>query len=75
MTRTVTEKAMELLSKSVADVAGEERRIADALIQALRSSERTFGAPVRFDYHGVDPMVRQRIHGHAAAVAGGLTFH
>jgi hypothetical protein len=75
MTRTVTAKAMELLSKSVSDIAGEERRIADALVQALRSSERTFGAPVRFDFKNMDPMVRHRIHGQAAAVASGLTFH
>jgi hypothetical protein len=75
MTRMVTEKAMELLSKSVSDISGEERRIADALVQALRSSERTFGSPMRFGLGDLDPAVRHRIHGQAAAVASGLTVH
>lgn len=75
MTRTVTEKAMELLSKSVSDMAGEERRIADSLIQALRSSERTFGASMNYGLKDLDPAIRHRIHGQAVAVASGLTVH
>ena len=75
MTRMVTEKAMELLSKAVSDRAGEGRRVADALVQDLRSSERTFGAPMRFGLGNLDPAVRHRIHGQAAAVASGLTVH
>lgn len=75
MTRMVTEKAMELLSKSVSDMAGEERRIADALVQALRSSERTFGAPMRFGLGELDSAPRHRIHGQAVTMASGLTVH
>jgi hypothetical protein len=75
MTRTVTEKAMRLLSKSVSDIAGEERRIADALVTALRSSEQVFQAPVQFGLKGLDPMLRHRIHGQAVAVASSLTVH
>jgi hypothetical protein len=56
-------------------MAGEERRVADALVQALRSSERTFGAPMRYGLGNLDPAVRHRIHGQAAAVASGLTVH
>jgi hypothetical protein len=48
MTRTVTEQAMRLLTKSVSDIAGEERRIADALVTSLRSNEKVFAAPVHF---------------------------
>ena len=75
MTRTVTEKAIELLSKSVSDIAGEERRIADALVTALRSSEQVFRAPVQFGLTGLDPMTRHRIHGQAVTMASGLTVH
>jgi hypothetical protein len=75
MTRTVTEKAMQLLAKSVSDIAGEERRIADALVMTLRSNEQVFRAPVQFGLKNLEPMMRQRIHGHAAAVASGLTVH
>ena len=75
MTRMVTEKAMELLSKSVSDMAGEERRIAEALVQALRSSERTFGAPMRFGLGDLDPAIRHRAGGDAAATANSMTVH
>lgn len=75
MTRTVTEKAMRLLSKSVSDIAGEERRIADALVVALRSSEHVFRPPVQFGLEGLDSIMRQRIHGQAVAVASNLTVH
>ena len=75
MTRTVTEKAMRLLSKSVSDIAGEERRIADSLVLALRSSEQAFRAPIQFGLSDMDPMMRHRIHTQAVAVAGGLTVH
>ena len=75
MTRTVAEKAMELLSKSVSDIAGEERRIADALVMTLRSNKQVFGAPACFGLKDLDPMMRHRIHGQAVAVASGLTVH
>jgi hypothetical protein len=75
MTRTVTEKAMRLLSKSVSDIAGEERRIADSLVTTLRSSEQVFRAPVHFELNDLDPMMRHRINGQAVARASGLTVH
>jgi hypothetical protein len=75
MTRTVTEKAMQLLSKSVSDIAGEERRIADALVTALRSNEQVFSGASRFNLKDLDPMMRHRVHDHAVAVASGLTVH
>jgi hypothetical protein len=38
MTRTVAEKAMQLLTESVSNIAGKERLIADALVSASRFS-------------------------------------
>jgi len=46
MTRTVAGKAMLLLTRSVSDIAGEERRIADRLVLALKFSEQIFAGPV-----------------------------
>ena len=46
MTRTVAEKAMLLLTRSVSDNAGEERQIADELVLALKFSEQIFAGPV-----------------------------
>ena len=49
MIRTVAEKATQLLTRSVSDIAGEERRIADALVSALKSREQIFAGPFQFD--------------------------
>ena len=75
MTRTVTEKAMLLLSKSVSDIAGEERRVADSLVKTLRSSEKVFRTPVHFELKDLDPMMRHRIKGQAVARTSGPTVH
>ncbi|MDG2287133.1 MAG: hypothetical protein P8N43_16635 [Alphaproteobacteria bacterium] len=75
MTRTVTEQAMRLLAKSVSDIAGEERRIADALMTTLRSDEMIFAAPVHFGLHDMAPMTRHGMHGQTAAMATNSTVH
>jgi hypothetical protein len=75
MTRTVTEQAMRLLAKSVSDIAGEERRIADALVTSLRSNEKVFAAPVHFGLQDIEQITHHGIHGQTAAMAMNLTVH
>lgn len=83
MTRTVAEKALQLLTRSVEDVAGHEERIADALVNALHAGPRAPGliAPSvpgmgRFDVP--DPDLRAVFVQPAVAVAAvphGATLH
>ena len=75
MTRTVAEKALQLLTTSVSDIAGEERRIADALVMALRSSQQTFAVPALAGFEDFEPMMRQQSHGHAVRIAQSPTVH
>ena len=42
MTRTVREKAMQLLAIAVSDLNGNEKKIADALVEELRVSNLVF---------------------------------
>jgi hypothetical protein len=42
MTRTVREKAMKLLAIAVSDLKGNEKKIADALVEELRVSNLVF---------------------------------
>lgn len=75
MTRTVAEKAMQLLTKSVSDIAGEERRIAEALVMELRATQQIFAAPIPVGFTELDPAMRKQVHGHAVAIAQSLTVH
>ena len=75
MTRTVAEKALQLLSKSVSDIAGNERRFADSLLATLRANEITSMAPAQHAVHALDPTMRQQIHGRATAIAENVTVH
>ena len=69
MTRTVTEQAIQLLTKSVSDISGEKRRVADALVAALRSEVKVLAPPVHFGFQEIEPMTRQKIHGQVATMA------
>jgi hypothetical protein len=42
MTRTVREKAIQLLAKATSDLNGNEKKIADALVEELRVSNLVF---------------------------------
>jgi len=67
MTRTVAEKAMQLLTESVSNIAGKERLIADALVSALKPSEQIFAGPVQFDLQKLTPVMgHQKYHHHTA---------
>jgi hypothetical protein len=48
MTRTVREKAIQLLAKATSDLNGNEKKIADALVEELRVSNLVFEKS-RFD--------------------------
>ncbi|MBM85699.1 MAG: hypothetical protein CMM47_06725 [Rhodospirillaceae bacterium] len=75
MTRTVTKKALQLLSKSVSDIAGNESGFADSLRATLRASEITSMAPANYNVHALEPAIRQHIHGHTSAIVENVTLH
>jgi hypothetical protein len=75
MTRTVSEKAIQLLTKSVSDIAGEERLIADALVSALKSSEQIFADPVQFDLQKLTPVMGHQKYHHTAIATQTPTVH
>lgn len=75
MTRKVAEKALQLLSKSVSDITGNERAFTDSLLATLRASEITSMAPAHSTVHALDPRIRQQIHGRPAAIAESVTVH
>ncbi len=75
MTRTVAEKAMQLLTRSVSDIAGEERRIADALVSVLKSSEQIFAGPAQFELQKLTPVMDHQMYHHTAVAAQAPTVH
>ena len=75
MTRTVAEKALQLLTRSVSDVVGADTRIADALVRALHSGEAGDIVVARMGFESLDAQTRWRVHGHAVALAQNLTVH
>lgn len=74
MTRTVTDKALALLTQSVADVVGDETKIATALSRAIHSGSPMDLLIARASFDDLDSTLRHRIKGHALKLAGG-TVH
>ena len=66
---------MQLLTKSVSDISGEERQTADALVTALRSEVKILAPPVHFGLQEIEPVTRQKIHGQSVTMAMNLTVH
>ncbi|MEO9900318.1 hypothetical protein [Nisaea sp.] len=75
MTVSVAEKALRLLQISVADIAGRENHVADALNAALNSGRAIdlIFAQQRFD--NLDLHTRKRIKGHAINEAHTFSVH
>lgn len=74
MTRMVTDKALALLTQSVADIVGDETTIAAALTRAIRSGNPMDLIMAQASFDDLDTTVRRQIQGHAMRLAGG-TIH
>lgn len=74
MTRMVTDKALALLTQSVADIIGDETKIATALSRAIHSGSPMDLIMARASFDDLDATVRRQIQGHAMRLAGG-TLH
>ena len=74
MTRIVTDKALALLTQSVADVVGDETKIATALSRAIRSGSLMDLLMAQASFYDLDATVRRQIQGHAIRLADG-TMH
>jgi len=74
MTRTVTDKALALLTQSVADIVGDETKIATALSRAIHSGSPMDLIMARASFDDLDTTVRRQIQGHALRLAGS-TMH
>lgn len=74
MTRMVTDKALALLTQSVADIVGDETKIATALSRAIHSGSPMDLIMARASFDDLDATIRRQIQGHALRLAGG-TLH
>ncbi len=69
MTRMVTDKAFALLSQSVADIVGNETKIATALVRAINSGSSVDLMMAQASFEDLDVTTRRQIHGHAMRLA------
>ncbi|MEQ8586344.1 MAG: hypothetical protein RLO01_07650 [Thalassobaculaceae bacterium] len=69
MTRMVTDKAFALLSQSVADIVGNETKIATALTRAINSGSSVDLMMAQASFEDLDTATRRQIHGHAMRLA------
>lgn len=69
MTRMVTDKALALLTQSVADVVGDETRIATALTRAIQSGSPMDILMAQASFDDLDASLRRQIQGHALKLA------
>ena len=74
MTRMVTDKALALLTQSVADIVGDETKIATALSRAIHSGSPMDLLMARASFDDLDASVRRQIQGYAMRLADG-TVH
>ncbi|WP_229836271.1 hypothetical protein [Thalassobaculum fulvum] len=74
MTRMVTDKALALLTQSVADIVGDETKIATALSRAIHSGSPMDMLMAQASFDDLDSTVRRQIQGYALKLAGG-TMH
>lgn len=74
MTRMVTDKALALLTQSVADIVGDETKIATALSRAIHSGSPMDLIMARASFDDLDASVRRQIQGYAMRLADG-TVH
>jgi hypothetical protein len=70
----VTDKALALLTQSVADVIGDETRIATALTRAIHSGSPMDMLMAQASFEDLDSAIRRQIQGYALRLAGG-TMH
>jgi len=75
MTRMVTDRAFALLTQSVADIVGNETKIATALTRAVNSGSPLDLMMAQASFDDLDGQIRRRIHGHAVGLASGNTLH
>jgi len=74
MTRMVTNKALALLTQSVADIVGDETRISSALTRAISSGSPMDMIMAQASFDDLDMTLKRQIQGHALRLAGG-TLH
>ena len=71
MTRMVTDKALALLTQSVADIVGDETRIATALSRAIHTGSSMDLIMAQASFDDLDTTVRRQIQGYAMRLATG----
>ena len=69
MTRMVTDKALALLTQSVADIVGDETKIATALSRAIHTGSPMDMLMAKASFDDLDAGVRRQIQGHAMQLA------
>lgn len=74
MTRMVTDKALALLTQSVADVVGDETKIATALSRAIKTGKPMDMLMAQASFDDLDVAVRRQVQGYAMRLAG-TTMH
>lgn len=72
MTRMVKDKAFALLTQSVADIVGQEDKIASALFSALKSGDQVDMMMARASFEDLDSSIKKQINGHALRLAGSV---
>ena len=75
MTRMVTDRAYALLKQSVADIVGDETKIAAALSRAVTSGSPLDLMMAQASFDDLDGQVRRRVMEHAVHLAQGATLH